>query len=314
MISIIVPIFNSASFIDDCLNSIRSQSFTKFEVIMVDDGSTDHSLQICRDWASKDSRFIVISQNNTGVSAARNRALKEAKGEYICFVDSDDMVAPDYLSHLLELSKDGSFSVCGYCREVKNLCGGRKDIIRYDAKDFIIHILNESIDHPNICMMLFKKSIIQGNNIKFTEGCVRNEDTEFYINYLTYEKTVNVSQYRVYYYRPNPTSAMLAPITIKALTSIEASRRINKLLIEKGIVSDDEIVFSNGLLTYAYSLAKCNNMEIYSYLHDNYDVRKAMVKMVIFPRLSKKLVAIFYLVLGRTLFFHFVGLFRIFRS
>lgn len=313
MVSIIVPIFNSEKWLNECLNSIARQSYSDFEVLMVDDGSKDISASICQSYVRKDNRFHYFFQDNAGVSVARNTGIEKAKGDYICFIDSDDVVAPDYLVHLLKLSEDGSFSICGYCRDKKKLCGGSKNITRYNSTDLIFHVLNESIDHPNIWMMLFKTNIIHNNHLQFTVGCIRNEDTEFYINYLTYEKTVNISKYRAYYYRPNPTSAMGAPITVKALTSIEASRRINRLLVEKGIISDESIVLSNGVLTYAYALSKSRNVELYDYLHKKYNVSFAMKRMLTFPRISKRFVAFIYLILGKSLFFKFIGFQRLFR-
>ena len=297
MISIIIPIYNAELYLVECLRSLQSQTYKNIEIILVDDGSTDNSRSICEKYAKRDQRIHLYSQENVGVSVARNKGLSVAKGNYICFVDADDVVAPDYLSHLMELSKDGSFPVCGYTRDEKEIGSGCKSVTQ----------------HPNIWMMLFKRSIIQKNKIKFTEGCVRNEDTEFFINYLTYEQTIKVSQYRAYYYRPNPTSAMGAPITVKALTSIEASRRINRLLVEKGIISDESIVLSNGVLTYAYALSKSRNVELYDYLHKKYNVSFAMKRMLTFPRISKRFVAFIYLILGKSLFFKFIGFQRLFR-
>lgn len=308
MISIIIPVYNSAKYLDECFESITKQTFSEFEVLCVDDGSTDDSLEKCRKWETIDRRFHVFTQKNQGVSCARNLAIEQAKGEYICFIDSDDVVAPDYLLHLTELAKDGSFPVCGYTRKKEELGRNVPGVTCYDATNYILHIIYESIAHPNIWMMLFKADIIREHNIRYVVGCVRNEDTEFFVNYLTYEKNVIVSKVKNYYYRPNPTSAMLAPITAKALTSIEAAERMNKLLVEKGIIVDPNIVKSNSVLIYSYSLAKRKNKELYNLLHIRYDVRSAMTKMLSFPRISKNLVAISYLFFGKRLFYKCVGL------
>lgn len=309
MISIIVPIYNASQWLSACLESISKQSYEDFEVIMVDDGSKDNSLEICKSWAEKDNRFRVQTQCNNGVSAARNLGLQHATGEFVCFVDSDDVVAPGYLAHLMKLSKDGCFPICGYTRKLSELGEDRRTQSGYEAKDYIRRIIYESVDHPNLWLMLFKRSIIQEQQICFTVGCVRNEDTEFFVKYLYYEREVLVSGYQGYYYRPNPQSVMQAPITIKSLTSIEASRRMNEFLFEQGVIEDDGIVLSNGVLSYAYGISRRKDRELYAYLHDHYDVKCAMRKMLTFPRLSKKMVALCYLVLGRNLFFNLVGLF-----
>lgn len=308
MISIIIPVYNSAKYLDECFEAITKQTFSDFEVLCVDDGSTDDSLEKCRQWEGIDQRFHAFTQKNQGVSSARNLAIEQAKGEYICFIDSDDVVAPNYLLHLTELTKDGSFPVCGYTRNIEELGRIVSGVTCYDATYYILRIINESIAHPNIWMMLFKADIIREHNIRYVVGCVRNEDTEFFVNYLTYEKKVVVSKVKNYYYRVNPTSAMLAPITAKALTSIEAAERMNKLLVEKGIIVDPNIVKSNSVLGYSYSLAKRRNKELYDLLHSKYNVSVAMKKMLSFPRVDKKLVALTYLVLGKKLFFVVVGI------
>lgn len=312
MISIIIPIYNAGKWLNECLNSIAQQSYKDFEVLMVDDGSKDESASICKKYEDEDVRFKYFYQENTGVSAARNIGLKYAHGDYICFVDADDMVSQNYLSHLLELSHDGSLGVCNYTQDINKLGQKEGEIIEYEAKDCVSRILWESIKNLNLWMMLFKKSIIDNNRIRFVVGCVRNEDIEFYVNYLLYEKTVRVSGFRDYYYRPNPASVMRQPVNIKSLTSIEASRRINELMFLKGIVFDNEILLSNGVLKYTYTISKWQNKDLYMYLHEHYDVKRAMRKMLLFPRLSKRFVALVYLLCGRNSFYCLIG--RLFKS
>ena len=99
-ISIIIPVYNAENYLRRCIDSVLSQSFTDFELILVDDGSKDKSPQICDEYASQDTRVRVIHKANGGVSAARNDGLDIAKGEYITFIDSDDWVERDYLSTL----------------------------------------------------------------------------------------------------------------------------------------------------------------------------------------------------------------------
>ena len=106
MISIIIPVYNTAQYLDQCLESVLVQSYTDWECIVVDDGSTDNSGEICDKWGKRDSRFVILHQKNQGVSAARNKGLERCKGEYICFIDSDDWVEPTYLSHLYDGMKN----------------------------------------------------------------------------------------------------------------------------------------------------------------------------------------------------------------
>lgn len=307
MITIVVPVYNAGAYLRECLESLAAQSYKDFEVLTVDDGSRDDSLAICQEWSVKDGRFRVFSQQNAGVSVARNRALDEAKGEYVCFVDADDAVAPDYLAHLLDLARDGNFPLCWYTRDKASLGTGCRCAMRYSARRFILNIVRGAVNNANLWMMLFKRSIIEEQGIRFTPGCVRNEDTEFYIHYLLYEQKVAVSNYRAYYYRPNPASAMGKPATEKALTSIEAAGRIDRLLVENGLVTEEGIMLSGRVLAYAYSLSRQKNWEVYSCLHDRYDVKAAVRKMLSYPCVKKKCVAFLYLVLGKKRFFSFIG-------
>ena len=100
MISIIIPVYNVKLYLDNCIQSVIQQSYTDFECILVDDGSTDGSSEICDQWAEKDNRIIIVHQPNGGVSSARNKGLEQAKGEYICFIDSDDWVDAVSYTHL----------------------------------------------------------------------------------------------------------------------------------------------------------------------------------------------------------------------
>lgn len=103
--SVIIPIFNVEKFLSKCIESILSQSYPNWELILVNDGSSDKSPQICDTFASKDSRIKVINKSNQGVSKARNSGLDIARGKYICFVDADDIIAPTLFETLLPFTK-----------------------------------------------------------------------------------------------------------------------------------------------------------------------------------------------------------------
>ena len=105
-ISVIVPVYNTAAYLKGCMESILAQTFEDFEVLLVDDGSTDESPALCDAYAEQDRRVKVIHRANGGVSAARNQAVEQATGEWICYVDSDDEVKPDYLKTMVEAPGD----------------------------------------------------------------------------------------------------------------------------------------------------------------------------------------------------------------
>ena len=106
MVSVIIPIYNTAASIERCVNSLLRITSENLELILIDDGSQDNSLAICRSLAQEDSRIIVLSQLNEGASSARNRGLDIARGEYVMFVDSDDWIEPDMIGRMVNVIRD----------------------------------------------------------------------------------------------------------------------------------------------------------------------------------------------------------------
>lgn len=293
-------------YLEDCLSSVRSQTFVDFEVICVDDGSADGSDVICRKYCELDSRFNYYYQDNAGVSVARNTGIEKANGEYISFVDADDYIDEHFLEILLEMMGSHDAVICDLTRGED--LGKRGRMKELSAHSLIRNIIYERIKHPGLYCFLYKADIINSYGFRFTCGCIKNEDTEFYIRYLAVCKNkIAITNYVGYYYRPNPYSVMAAPLSVKSLTSIEASSRINQVLFDLGILDDNMIVLCNGVLTYAYTIAKRQDFDLYDYLHNRYDVVAAMKKMLSFPRFSKKVVAAMYLLLGKKLFFFTIG-------
>lgn len=116
-VSVIVPVYNVERYIDRCISSILAQTFQDFELIIINDGSTDNSGNICREWMNKDSRITLIDQTNSGVSTARNRGIKASCGEYIAFVDGDDYLEKSFLAIMVECASENANSqiiMCGY--------------------------------------------------------------------------------------------------------------------------------------------------------------------------------------------------------
>lgn len=307
-ISIIVPIYNVSKYLSECLYSIQNQSYTDFEVLCVDDGSEDNSADIALKFTEIDKRFKLFQQSNSGVSVARNTGLKHAKGEYICFVDADDKIAPNYLSVLYSFSKKGDFAICGFTKNIMQLGKKGRAHVRYSTNEFIIKVLEESIEHPNLWAMMFKANVIKSNNIEFYPGCIRNEDTEFYMKYLAHEEGgVVVSDYKGYFYCVNPNSAM--HITKRnAFTSFEASERIKNYLEDCGIDMEYNVMLYGSIQSYCVLLARERNRELYEDLHRLYNVRKVMERLLHHPRLLRRVVAIMYTILGEHNFYKLVSL------
>lgn len=209
-VSIVVPVFNAERDILSCLRSIANQDYSNFEVLVIDDGSSDGSALICDAFAVDDIRFSIFHQQNCGVSAARNSGIQKARGKYIAFVDSDDIMLPGFLSSAVQKMEENQTEyLCGAFRLMKdNQLGVEIDYL--NNKEDII-----SIDTYLTCMCdyhteafwganwakLYRRDMILQHNIRFESGVQLAEDFRFNLTYLTYVKKVSLLHEAVYAYR-----------------------------------------------------------------------------------------------------------------
>ena len=216
VISIIIPVYNVEPYLRRCLDSIQSQTFSDFEAILVDDGSTDNSGAICDVYARSDHRFMVIHQPNSGVSAARNAGLNAAQGKFISFVDADDEVKVNGLELLY----------AGFTEDVDLVSGSYiqyvNDVLKPDTKltknrKYSINKFVRKISHHNernvsryLWTKLFKSSVIKNNHILFNPQYSYREDSVFMYDYLFHcNKSVACIAEPVYiYYRRSDGLAM----------------------------------------------------------------------------------------------------------
>ena len=203
LISVIVPIYNTAEYLRRCVDSLLSQTYENIEIVLIDDGSTDSSPEICDQYASEYSKIVVVHKKNGGLSSARNAGVAIAKGEYIGFVDSDDFVEPDFYNQLyLNVgNSDNEISNAMYARYEE---GGKKspscvehnideDIKPIDfAKELMLHKGDVSV-----CSKLFPKSLF--GKVSFIEGKL-NEDLLFILEILKYIKVIHFVGYIGYNY------------------------------------------------------------------------------------------------------------------
>lgn len=210
MISIIVPIYNTESFLDECINSIVKQYYANFECILVDDGSTDSSGIICDQWAKKDTRIHVIHKQNAGVSMARNVGIERAIGDFITFIDSDDLVAPTYLSDMvnaLKLNEHSELYVSGFI--LYPVKPQYNPSIPIEQCTFILdnaHIkqfvqLNERSLIYGPWSKLYRTSIIREKKIRFNTQISLGEDLCFNYDYLRYVTKITTIPKANYFYR-----------------------------------------------------------------------------------------------------------------
>lgn len=192
MVSVIVPVYNVENVLHYCIDSILNQSYTDFELLLIDDGSTDRSGDICEKYAVKDTRIRVVHKENGGVSSARNFGIDNANGEYICFVDSDDYLEPDYLEILLAVKQEypdshniwcGFNVVSDYEKTVTQInVDSSDDISVYTINRFMVLYQKWLIQQP--WNKLYSTGLIKENNICFQEDLSLGEDILFNLDYL----------------------------------------------------------------------------------------------------------------------------------
>lgn len=209
-ISIVVPIYNASLTIERCINSILSQTYKNIEVIIIDDGSSDNGLEICRQIQSKDSRIIIENQPNAGVSVARNRGIDIATGDYIAFVDSDDYIKPDMYEKLIDIAEDLNVQLvfCNYeevddnsiKRQVDQLSSICKDDNTVDNIDIIENMLlmSEQNIMGSCWRTLFKLYLLHAYSIRFTVGIKMSEDLKFMLECLEKNKISGICKEYLY--------------------------------------------------------------------------------------------------------------------
>lgn len=186
MISFIIPIYNAEGYLAQCIESIFAQRGTySYEIILIDDESTDSSLAIAQAYAGKDGRVIVLTQPHAGQSAARNLGLRHAKGEYIAFVDADDYLAPDWCQQHMEAIEGVDYVQSGYTKEGKTV------------------IAKHAYQFTSACLRLYKREALHG--LSFPEGMIY-EDVLFSVQLWCTNATCRQIPYAGYYYTTNPAS------------------------------------------------------------------------------------------------------------
>lgn len=187
LLSIITPVYNVAPYLASTIESILGQTFKDFELILVDDGSTDGSREICMKYADQDTRIRLISQSNQGVSAARNKGLDSAKGDVIGFVDSDDIIDPDMYQIMINIMTltDSDIVQCNHDRVDTPLCRSRKNHPEYkciDGAEFVRRMFSkQGRDYTNqvsLCTKIYKKKLF--DKIQFPVGQTYEDEQETY--------------------------------------------------------------------------------------------------------------------------------------
>lgn len=222
-ISVIVPVYNCEKYIDRCINGILNQTFTDFELILMNDGSTDNSLEVCREYAKKDNRIHVFSQKNLGQAAARNNAVQKAQAEWLAFVDADDYTHPQLLRILYSAITDENVKIamCGalqgdtlpdtFCDSVEN---AQTKVITTDEENLLNLCKNEKYYYWVVWGKLINKSLFLAAPL--TEGRIY-EDNAAVPRWLHTAQKVAITPAQLYFYRVNTSGTTKSGFTSKQL-------------------------------------------------------------------------------------------------
>lgn len=194
LVSVIIPAYNVDKFLGECVRSLLCQTYTNYEIIIIDDGSTDNTYVIGESLTFESTKVKVFRQENQGVSVARNVGMQKAKGEFYVFVDADDIVAPRYIETLVFCAQKSDMGIIGFTSERKELATEvNLNNVYVNASGVIENILCGSNYDGYLWNKIFQKRIIENNNLKFLKNIVVWEDLLFVLQYLKNCSTIAVS-------------------------------------------------------------------------------------------------------------------------
>lgn len=237
--SIIMPAYNAERFLCEALDSVLTQSFTNFELIVINDGSTDHTIDILRKYAVSNLQVKIIDKENAGVAAARNDALEVAQGQFVMFVDSDDVIYPGTLQYLHDILVENQYDYLRF--EYKTIDEGGRDLYpnyeaqkrekycgkNVDSSDCIIKLVRNEFFS---CVGVFKRSIIETFHVRLMKGCTYNEDTLFMMEFFMHSSSHSYVNNIMYGYRKT-SNAVTAKFTERNYNDV---RRVIGRLIDGG--------------------------------------------------------------------------------
>lgn len=245
LISVMIPAYNAERYIKECLESLKNQTYKNIEIVIVNDGSTDCTQSICEEYVSEDNRFRLVNQENGGEGAARNRGLQEAKGKYLCFVDADDHVYPEFIENMYKMQQEyqAGMVICGFTElkdnEVINETSGEIQVMNQEVA--MENLLKEDSFKGYVWNKMFDMDIIRKNQLQFDVSLAVWTDVLFVFQYLLDVEKVVFNPTPMYYYIYVPSSASHAANHLlgveKAYSAIRAKEQmISRIPIEYDLV------------------------------------------------------------------------------
>ncbi|MGX8704985.1 MAG: glycosyltransferase family 2 protein [bacterium] len=241
LISIIIPVYNVAEYLPQCLDSVLSQTYRNLEIIAIDDGSTDESGNILDQYAEKDSRIRVIHKPNGGVSSARNVGLKAATGDYIGFIDADDWIEPDMYEKLERILRENDAAICGFFDYPygmsKPIPRGRNPVQKCGFEEAVIQVLSRDGYYVTLWNKAFRRHVVEG--IAFDTALSFGEDEVWLMQALRRCKGVTFLPEPLYHWRKREGSVTrFSHITDRQLSLLEAKKKSFDLLPDRKDIAE----------------------------------------------------------------------------
>lgn len=233
LVSIIVPVYKTKPYLERCVQSVVKQTYTYWELLLVDDGSPDDSGVFCDELAAKDKRMRTIHKDNGGVSSARNLGIRESKGEWIMFLDSDDFFKDEnYIEQLMAISDHADIVISGFCYysdihgySIARITSQEKKYDDHDYCQFVSENLNR-FDFLVVWAKLFKRQIIQDHHLQFNEKMIVTEDALFLHQYLLWSHSLSVSSITSYAFSTKEEKSRYR------LTSLQADYHMKTIMLD----------------------------------------------------------------------------------
>ncbi|VBB44605.1 Glycosyl transferase, family 2/glycosyl transferase family 8 [uncultured Paludibacter sp.] len=240
LFSIIIPVYNVEKYLRECLDSVLMQNYTEFEVICVNDGSTDKSLNILNEYKTKYNNLIVIDKKNSGTAAARNEGMRAAKGEYIWFVDSDDWILPDALSVLDEKLKANHPEILCFNGKLKYESNGKEEedtgVTENNLNGWEYYnkyaLTSRKFHFVCVVLRLYKREFLLKNNLFFESG-IAHEDNLWVPKVMYYTNSVDCIPHTLYVYRIRSGSKMQTFSEEKIFDIIKVANKLSDFFIPK---------------------------------------------------------------------------------
>lgn len=291
-VSVIIPVYNSEPYIEETIKSVASQKLQNYEIIIVNDGCTDKSIEIAnRVLADKKIPYRIINQENKGLSSARNAGVKTAVGTFVCFVDSDDIITQSHIMTMHMLAENNNLDIvcCEFeSTKIENRYGivSNKIKTRIISDDEFVEAVINRKPPIHICCMLLRRNFILSNNLYFNEKLRFGEDAEYFSRLLYTCKTVGLTTNNSYKYLNRPGSIMITITLEQGEIFLEEMRKACNRLENKAI-------YCRYVLGFIHAFARCNNFNEYKkiakiidkhLLHNTLKKSKQM-KVKVFERL-----------------------------